>query len=93
MDMLVSIYGAEAGNLALGAMATGGLYLGGGIAPQILPKLRDPAFLKAFRAKGRLSDFLDAVPVRVIMNDQTALLGAARVAFLACTQSRIAGVE
>jgi glucokinase len=93
MDMLVSIYGAEAGNLALRAVATGGLYLGGGIAPQILPKLRDPALLKAFRAKGRLSNFLDAVPVRVIMNDQTALLGAARVALLACTQSRIAGVE
>lgn len=93
MDMLVSIYGAEAGNLALRAVATGGLYLGGGIAPQILPKLRDPAFLKAFRAKGRLSNFLDAVPVRVIINDQTALLGAARVALLACTQSRMAGVE
>jgi glucokinase len=93
MEMLVSIYGAEAGNLALRAMATGGVYIGGGVAPKILPKLQDPAFLKAFRAKGRLSDFLDAVPVRVIMNDQTALLGAARVAFAASPQSRIAGAE
>ena len=93
MEMFVSIYGAEAGNLALRAMATGGLYLGGGVAPKILPKLQEPAFLKAFRAKGRLSGFVDAIPVRVIMNDQTALLGAARVAFLACSQSRIAGVE
>ncbi len=93
MEMLVSIYGAEAGNLALRAVATGGLYLGGGIAPQILPKLKDPAFLKAFRAKGRLSNFFDAIPVRVIMNDQTALLGAARVALRACSHGRIAGVE
>lgn len=93
MDMLVSIYGAEAGNLALRATATGGLYLGGGVAPKILPKLKEPGFLKAFRAKGRLSGFLEAVPVRVIMNDQTALLGAARVAFLSCPQSRIAGAE
>ena len=93
MEMLVSIYGAEAGNLALRAMATGGLYLGGGVAPKILPKLQEPIFLKAFRAKGRLSGFIDAVPVRVIMNDQTALLGAARVAFLACPKSGNAGAE
>lgn len=93
MEMFVSIYGAEAGNLALRAMATGGVYLGGGVAPKILPKLQDPAFLKAFRAKGRLSNFLEAVPVRVIMNDQTALLGAARVAFLASLKSWIAGAE
>lgn len=93
MEILVSIYGAEAGNLALRAMATGGLFLGGGVAPKILPKLQEPAFLKAFRAKGRLEAFVEAVPVRVIMNDQTALLGAARVAFLACPQSRIAGAE
>jgi glucokinase len=93
MEIFVSIYGAEAGNLALRAAATGGLYLGGGVAPKILPKLKEPGFLKAFRAKGRLSGFLEAVPVRVIMNDQTALLGAARVAFLSCPQSRIAGAE
>jgi glucokinase len=93
LEMLISIYGAEAGNLALRAVATGGVYLGGGVAPKILPKLQEPDFLKAFRAKGRLSSFVEAIPVRVIMNDQTALLGAARVALLARRESRIAGAE
>jgi len=93
MDQFVSIYGAEAGNLALRALATGGVYLGGGVAPRILPKLQEPAFLKAFRAKGRLSKLVEAIPVRVIVNDKTALLGAARVAFLASPQSRNAGIE
>jgi len=93
MDQFVSIYGAEAGNLALKGMATGGVYIGGGIAPRILPKLQGPGFMNAFLAKGRLSKLLEAIPVRVILNDKTALLGAARVAFLRSPQSRIAGAE
>jgi glucokinase len=82
LDLFVSFYGAEAGNLALKAMATGGLFIGGGIAPKILPKLREPGFLKAFTDKGRVSAVLEAIPVSVILNDKTALMGAARVAAL-----------
>jgi glucokinase len=82
LDLFVSIYGAEAGNLALKGMATGGVYLGGGIAPKILPKLQAPAFMRAFTAKGRSTKLLEAMPVRVILNDKTALLGAGRLAML-----------
>jgi glucokinase len=78
LEVFVSLYGAEAGNLALKIMATGGVYLGGGIAPQILRQLKEPGFMKAFTAKGRLSKLLEAIPVKVILNDNTALLGAAR---------------
>lgn len=80
LDMMVSIYGAEAGNLALKYLATGGVYVGGGIAPQILPKLRDGTFIRSFAAKGRFAELLEQVPVRVILNDNTALLGAAHYA-------------
>jgi glucokinase len=80
MDVFASAYGAEAGNLALRAVATGGVYLGGGIAPKILPWLERGGFLGAFRAKGRLSPFLMDVPVHVILNDRAALLGAAACA-------------
>ena len=82
LDMFVSLYGAEAGNLALKLMATGGVYIGGGIAPKIIAKLQEPTFWTAFTTKGRLSPLLEATPVRVIMNDQTALLGAARLSAL-----------
>jgi glucokinase len=80
LDLFVSIYGAEAGNLALKVMATGGVFVGGGIAPKIIAKLRETLFIKAFTAKGRLRPLLEAMPVRVILNDKTALLGAARYA-------------
>ena len=80
LDMMVSIYGAEAGNLALKYLATGGVYIGGGIAPQILPKLRDGTFIRSFAAKGRFAELLEQVPVHVILNDDTALLGAAHYA-------------
>jgi glucokinase len=78
LELFVSLYGAEAGNLALKLMATGGVYLGGGIAPKIISKLREPAFMNAFTAKGRMRPLLQDIPVRVIMNPKTALLGAAR---------------
>jgi glucokinase len=80
LDMMVRIYGAEAGNLALKLLATGGIYVGGGIAPRILPRLRDGGFLEALDAKGRFAGLLSRVPVHVILNDRTALLGAARLA-------------
>ncbi len=76
MDLFVSLYGSEAGNLALKTMATGGLYVGGGIAPRIIDRLRGPAFMKSFVSKGRFQTLLEAIPVRVILNDRTALLGA-----------------
>jgi glucokinase len=75
---LARLYGAEAGNLALKVMATGGVYLGGGIAPRILPFLERHGFLDGFLAKGRMRPLLEAIPVRVILNEDTALLGAAR---------------
>ena len=80
LDLFISIYGAEAGNLALKIMARGGVYIGGGIAPKIIEKLKSPIFMEAFTAKGRMKPVLEAMPVRVILNDKTALLGAARYA-------------
>ena len=82
LGLFVAIYGAEAGNLGLRLLATAGVYLGGGIAPRILQALRSPAFLDAFAAKGRFRPVLEAMPVRVILNDRAALLGAARRAAL-----------
>lgn len=80
LDMFVSSYGAEAGNLALKVLAIGGMYLGGGIAPRILTKMKDGAFMKAFTDKGRLSDLLVQTPVRIILESRAALLGAAAYA-------------
>jgi glucokinase len=77
LDLFVAAYGAEAGNLALRAKALGGIYLGGGIAPKILPKLGDGDFLRAFTDKGRYSEFVSRVPVHVILNEEAALRGAA----------------
>jgi len=85
LDMFISIYGAEAGNLALKVVATGGVFVGGGIAPKLIAKLNGPTFLNAFWAKGRVSPLLRDIPVRVITNDKTALLGAGRVAALAAS--------
>ncbi len=80
LDLFVTYYGSEAGNLALKLMATGGLYIGGGIAPKILPWLRRGDFMTAFLSKGRMRPLLEAMPVRVILNPKTALLGAAHYA-------------
>ena len=82
LDLFVSVYGAEAGNLALKMLATGGLYVGGGVAPRIVAKLTDGTFMDAFVAKGRMRPLLEAIPVRVVLNEHTGLLGAARVAAL-----------
>ncbi len=85
LDFFISVYGAEAGNLALKLMATGGVYLGGGIAPKLLPKLTGPLFMRAFVDKGRMRPLLEAMPVRVIINDNAALMGAARCAMVKAT--------
>jgi glucokinase len=87
LDILVSIYGAEAGNLTLKVVATAGAFIGGGIAPKIIEKLKGPTFMKAFTAKGRFHALLSNVPVRVITNDKTALFGAGRVAALGVAAS------
>jgi glucokinase len=84
--MFVSAFGAVAGNLALTALASAGVYLGGGIAPKILPALDTPAFLDAFRAKAPMEDLMARVPVRVILNDRASLLGAA-----ACLTAHLSG--
>ncbi len=77
LNQFVQIYGAEAGNLALKMMATAGVYLGGGIAPKIAERLKSGDFLEAFFSKGRLRPLMEQVPVRIILNDGAALLGAA----------------
>jgi glucokinase len=87
LDMFVAIYGAEAGNLALKVLATGGVFISGGIAPKILPKLKDGKFEQAFLDKGRMRPLLEAMPVRVIVNENTGLLGAARCAVVKSARS------
>jgi glucokinase len=80
LDMFASAYGAEAGNLALKILSVGGLYLGGGIAPKILKTMKDGTFMKAFTDKGRLSELLIHMPVRIILESRAALMGAAAYA-------------
>lgn len=77
LDVFVEAYGAEAGNLALRGVTTGGVYIGGGIAPKILPALTTGGFMKAFREKPPLDHMLRAMPVKVILNADAGLLGAA----------------
>jgi len=88
VDWFVSLYGAVAGDLALVCGATAGLFVGGGIAPKILPKIRSGDFLRSFRAKGRLSAFVERVPVKVILEPRTALVGAASCAANASVTTR-----
>ncbi len=82
LDIFVSIYGAEAGNLALKILATGGIFLTGGIAPRILPKLSSRIFLDSFLDKGRMRPLLASIPVQVVVNEDAGLLGAARCALV-----------
>jgi len=77
LNMFVSIFGSVAGNLALNDMTMGGVYLGGGIPPKILSKLKEGIFMEAFSNKGRFKTFLEQIPVKVILNDKAALIGAA----------------
>lgn len=91
LDMFVSAYGAEAGNLALKVLSVGGLYIGGGIGPRILEKLKDGTFLRAFQDKGRLSQLLINMPVRVILESRAAVLGAA--AYAEARAAELSGVS
>lgn len=87
LRIFVSVYGAEAGNLALKSLATGGVYIGGGIAPRIIEALSAGAFLSAFEDKGRFRELMKSIPVKVIMNDRAGLLGAANHAARAIGQA------
>jgi glucokinase len=80
LDLFVSVYGSRAGDVVLGYAATGGVYLGGGIAPKILPRLLEGRFMAAFTAKGGLSWLLERTPVQVVLNQDAALIGAALIA-------------
>ncbi len=80
LDLFASVYGAEAGNLALKALSLDGVYVAGGIAPKIITKLKDGTFLKAFTNKGRYKRLLSTIPVKVVMNQEAGLLGSASVA-------------
>jgi glucokinase len=91
LDMYVSAYGAEAGNLALKVLSVGGLYVGGGIAPRIIEKLKDGTFMKAFTDKGRLSHLLINMPVRIILEPRAAQLGAA--AYAEARAAELSGVS
>jgi len=80
LDLWISVYGAEAANLALKVMATGGLFLAGGISPKVLAKLKGPVFMQAFLEKGRLRALVEQIPVQIVTNEKAGLLGAARCA-------------
>lgn len=80
LDLFTSIYGAEAGNLALKALSLDGVYVAGGIAPKLINKLKDGTFMKAFTNKGRYKRLLGTIPVKVVMNQEAGLIGAASVA-------------
>ena len=82
LELFVSLYGAEAGNLALKFLATGGVYIGGGIAPKILPELQQATFIDSFTNKGRFSALMKSLPVYVVLNESAALYGAAHFALL-----------
>jgi glucokinase len=89
LEMFVTVYGAVAGDLALVARATAGIWIGGGIAPRIVPALRRAGgFMRAFRDKGRLSQFVERIPVRVILEPRTALIGAAACAEYRSTKKK-----
>ena len=80
LDMFATLLGSQAGDLVLSYLATGGLYLGGGIPPKILPKLQEGGVVEAYLKKGRLSPLVEATPLYVIKDDHAALLGAATMA-------------
>ena len=80
VNWFVSLYGAQAANLALTTMALGGVYVGGGIVTKLLPKVKSGLFMEAFRNAGRFEALMSETPVRVILNPKASLLGAAEAA-------------
>ena len=83
LSIFVSIYGAETGNCALNFLSTGGIFLGGSIAAKIVPKMKDPIFMQSFLDKGRMSTLLQEVPVKIVLNDDAGIMGAARYTLVA----------
>lgn len=78
LSLFVSIYGAETGNCALNFLSTGGIFLGGSIAAKIVPKMKDPIFMQSFLDKGRMEQLLKEMPVKIVLNDDSGIIGAAR---------------
>jgi glucokinase len=91
LDVWIAVYGAEAANLALKVMATGGLFLAGGISPKILAKLTGPVFMQSFLDKGRMRPLVESIPVQIVTNDKAGLLGAARCAAVRSNQHQAKG--
>jgi glucokinase len=91
VDLFCALYGSEAGNLALKTMALGGIYLGGGIAPKILPRLKEGTFMREFMEKGRMKPLLQGISVRIILNENAALLGAAHYASTQSAKQNLVG--
>jgi glucokinase len=89
LSIFVSAYGAETGNCALNFMSTGGIFIGGSIAAKIVPKMRDPVFMQSFLAKGRMQALLADMPVKIVLNDNTGIIGAARYALVQKAFSRV----
>jgi glucokinase len=77
LNIWTAIYGAEAGNLALKALSRGGVFVAGGIAPKILPKMKDGTFLRAFCEKDKFAELLSHIPIQIVLNEEAPLLGAA----------------
>jgi len=90
MSIFVSVYGAEAGNCALKFMSLGGMFIGGSIAAKNIPLMKSPGFLEAFFGKGRMRPLLEDIPVKIVLNDDAGLLGAARYA---CIQKAFGAVQ
>lgn len=82
LDIFVGAYGAEAGNCALKFMSTAGMFIGGSIAAKVVPKMKEPTFMNAFLAKGRMRPLLEDIPVKIVLNDSAGLIGAARCALI-----------
>jgi len=78
LSIFVSTYGAETGNCALHFMATAGIFIGGSIAAKIVPKMKDPIFMQSFLSKGRMEPLLKEMPVKIVLNDDSGIIGAAR---------------
>ncbi len=78
LSLFVSIYGAETGNCALNFLSTGGIFLGGSIAAKIVSKMKDPIFMQSFLDKGRMEQLLKEMPVKIVLNDDSGIIGAAR---------------
>src|SRR6202140_2467158 len=78
LSIFVSVFGAQTGNCALNFMSTGGIFIGGVIAAKIAPKMKDPVFMESFLDKGRMATILKDMPVKIVVNDECGMIGAAQ---------------